>query len=123
MTLDEQIKQFEDFVKKIESVNCFNTNQKDIIANIEAIEHHKMLIAWLRELQLYRKGVAEAYHRINVLEDSVHNTLENHRPRRADGKSTSYLVTHLMMCGMVSAFDKCLEIMHQELDMTEEDIE
>lgn len=122
MTLDEQIKQFEDFVTKIENVKKFNTDEYCITANQQSIDDHENLISWLKELQLYRKGVAQAYHRINILEDSTRKISES-KPPRGDGQSLSHLTTHLMVCGMHSALDKCLTILHEELDMTEEDIE
>ena len=122
MTLDEQIEQFEDFVKKIEAVNRFNTEECDIVANIEAIEHHEMLIGWLKELRLYRKGVAETFHKIAECENSTSEMLENFTPTRANGKSTEQLVTCITISGMNKAFARCLSIMHEELDIAEEDI-
>ena len=122
MTLDEQIKQFEDFVTKIENVKKFNTDEYYITANQQSIDDHENLISWLKELQLYRKGVAQVYHRVNILESSIKAILDKDKSPRGDGKSLSRLTTYLMMCGMHSAFDKCLEIMHEELDITEEDI-
>lgn len=122
MTLDEQIKQFEDFVTKIENVKKLNTDEYFMTANQQSIDDHENLISWLKELQLYRKGVAETFHKITELENSTYEMLENFQPTRANGKSTGQLVTHIVISGMNKAFTRCLSIMHEELDITEEDI-
>lgn len=121
MTLQEQIDQFEDFVKKIENAKKFNTEEYFVTANQQSIDDHENLISWLKELQLYRKGVAETFHKITGLENSTLEMLKN-LPTRANGKSTEQLVTHVMIGGMNKAFTRCLAIMHEELDITEEDI-
>lgn len=122
MTLDEQIEQFEDFVKKIENAKKFNTEEYFMTANQQSIDDHENLIGWLKELRLYRKGVAEAFHKIAECENSTSEMLENFTPTRANGKSTEQLVTCITISGMNKAFARCLSIMHEELDMTEEDI-
>lgn len=122
MTLDEQIKQFEDFVTKIENVKKFNTDEYCITANQQSIDDHENLIRWLKELQLYRKGVAQVYHRVSILENSIRESLDGYHATRMNGKSTECMAMCLMLNGERHAFESCLGIMHEELDMTEEDI-